>query len=304
MDDLDKAASTALLRLQELSSRVERADTVFGELEQRLTETASRMESDWAEVGEAAAALMGRAQEEDGSVDEQSAEAVNAVRRLEAAASAAASEIGEGTGDAAQEVERWAEHVAQAQPRVTSLREQTGEAVRQLVERAQEIEDDLAETLTELKQFLEGDVANDLAELRTEVEERVDAVMTAIEDECQEPLEETYQEWEQWLTAVDGAVEKGFTDAREHLDTVLGEVLDECAERHREALDEVKDLAQDLAGALGKLEEAAVSRRAELEAASSSAEDALEQTDQRLASMTAAVNGVKELLARFSFVQL
>jgi DNA repair exonuclease SbcCD ATPase subunit len=304
MPDFDVAADTALMKIGEFSGHVEKAQAAFAAFEEQLDRLRAQVDADWAALGEAVSSYLEKAGAQGTRLGQEHQEAEAALGELRQAVDSAQAEGQTELSGAKAHVAALGEQVEGTRPQVDTLAEQAEGAARGLAERASAIQDALDEALSQAREFLEVQVVGQFKEMSEEIERRAEALQTALADECETALEQAQEDLESKLDEVDQLADGAFGDARRHVEEVLDFSISESVKSHEQVLGELAGLAGELETAVEALSQATAQRKSEVEQGQGSREDARTDTDGRLNEMIGALNGVKDLLASFTFVEM
>ncbi|HEY7413219.1 MAG TPA: hypothetical protein VII13_20935, partial [Vicinamibacteria bacterium] len=133
------------------------------------------------------------------------------------------------------------------------------------------------------------------------IEVAADEYVAAV-DAHQQLLQEKHDAYEAELDEMETVVDAAFMDAGGHAEQVVDYSLEQLG-HHRDALaDELADMAANLGDVVERLTAAVAARTQELQQAAGGLDEGLGETDSGLGLMNAALDGVKQLMASFSFV--
>jgi DNA repair exonuclease SbcCD ATPase subunit len=303
MADLEGAAETALVKAKQLAEQANEAEEVLSSLAQDMEDLRTRIDTGWDSLSGDLRSWLARLQDEKNRLESESDEAGQALEEARDGTATAQAESLEDVQGAASDVSALDAKVDEVPPAVAQLVDQVEEVSRRLSEAVQEIEQQMERSLEAARQFLQDEVVPALESTQEAVQQRAQALGGAAVDECMNALQDKYENWLENLNEVEQKVEGAFQDAREHVTAVIDYCLDECARRHHQGLDEVVAQVALLGEAAESLAEAIATMESEVAQAGDSLGEDLDDTQQSLADMTAALEGVRRLLSSYGFVQ-
>jgi len=305
---LETAAEDLVRRITSLDGEVEAAKERLAKLKELVANQGQQIDQDWIELARQVGELIQKASEERGKLDQDSQQAQAALSQLEAGGKAAQSAFDSALEQAESDVKTFGDAIGDQEDPTEELIEQGVETpLEDLKTGAEEVADALEQAIEEARTFLEDDVAAGLSNLRDELEQRVDALNETLGgEECATALQEAFDDWAEKIDQVEELVnEQGFEAAREHAQEVVDWALGECADAHEEELDRLGDVVEVVEEALNELKSDVGECQTDVgEEGRSALEDAMNETSQALANMTATLDAVKAFLARYTFVEL
>ena len=103
------------------------------------------------------------------------------------------------------------------------------------------------------------------------------------------------------MNDIDPTLEESLTAAEQHIAAVVDDVMNQCQEAHEKPLAEVDGLKNALCRVMEQLQRALDEQRTDVGDASGAVVEGTSATDHDVANMTQALEGLRELLARFTF---
>jgi hypothetical protein len=301
---LEDAAEQLVVKLKSLDSEIEESQHALEDLRGRVQETAEEVEEEWSALTESVTSLFDTLHEEQGRL------AVEVQETLQATADAGGAVRENGAGMRSQIAEEQddlaalAHHAAGLEPGVESLVAEAGEAPAQSVAaRARAVEQALAQVLEEARDFLQEDVVSTLELLADDVRERCQALRARLVEEGTVALQGVFDDWDAKVDELEDYVStQGFLASHSHaraiVDWALAEARTAC-EGHLEGLDTLLDETVRPLQELG----ADLTRAAEILAGDAARfVDQLDGTRVSAAGAVSALDSIRELLARYSFV--
>jgi hypothetical protein len=292
--------AAALVRVKRLDEQAEESGQELAETARQLAAASAQVESEWARLAGDLRAFALRAREGKERLqgeDDQAGDGVQAVRAA--------------MGEAQPRV---LEELAGAQGGLSTIRSQSSAMrapVAELIERLAEWTRDLAERAAGLREELQqavstavgtvGHLVGGLEHAREALENRAHELRDHLAEELPLVLQSKFENWRDTLDEVEAIVAEAFQDAHEHVTDVVDFSLQECAARHGEAIDDLAGLVDNLDEAAVRLAQAIDDRRQEIEQAGRLHAQSAGETDGRLEAMTAALRGVRQLMARYGF---
>jgi len=304
MATLDDAAEAALAKVRELGHHADEAEVALSGLEGHLSDAATKLESDWQSLAEELRSLLDQVQADKARLTEHGEKTEHALSDAHQAALSAEQEALQELDAARGDLTTLDGQVQAATSEVAQLADQVEAAARALKEDAAEVQSQVAEGLSQLHDLLSVQLVDDLRSLQHAVEERSHALEQAVSDTYTAALHAKFDNWLSTLHDVEALVSKAFHDAHDHVSQVVEYCLYECATRHREAIAELTALLPDLEAAADRLSETITHKARELEQGRNALVEGMQETDARLQAMTAALNGIRELMSSYSFVRV
>jgi hypothetical protein len=304
MTDLEAAADAALLRVKELAGAVEEAEEACEDLERELSRARAQLEADGEAVREKAEALVDAAREQSAQLGHHGGQAEAALAALAGAVRSAQSEGDQAVEAAATAASGFAEHVSDARAPAADRLEQGRADAHALVDHASEVQTALERALAEAGELVGGTLVGDLQAAQEAVRRQAAKASTVMQEELVASIEGAYERWDTKVAELEAFMADFFDDARRHGDETVTRCLEQCTQGHSEAVEEmgeavratllpsIQELAQavEVAGAL--VGETAEGLTGGLGATASAVEDA-----------TRGLEGVRQLLASYTFVQ-
>jgi hypothetical protein len=302
MADLEAAAEAALAKVKRLEEQSGQTEEALSALEARLTTVAGRVESDWTSMGEGLRSFAQHVQEEKDRLADQGEQLAGGLEELAQALASAQPAAEDDLRGSWNEVSALANEVEADRPRLEKMAEDIAASTQRLAEAAQSVQSQLEEALAAARDFLGVTLVEDMRGLQAQVRERAQELQRSLAEECQAALGQKYDNWLTTLNEVEELVDQAFLKAHEHVAQVVEYSLHECGARHEEAASELAQMVGTLEGVAGGLQQAIAQEAAELNQARTDLAHAVPDSAARIQAMTEALLGVRELMARFSFV--
>jgi DNA repair exonuclease SbcCD ATPase subunit len=306
MTTLEDAATVLVEKLKTLESHTEQADKAFADLEAALAAVSHQLESDSRALEERVQSFIQHVHEAKARLDQDGQEAGAALKALDDAAEAARSEQETEVQEARGEIQALQQHVGAIDGQARTMLQGVLNAAGNLKTRADETEAQLEQVVAEARRMLQEDLAAGLEQAQDEINQRADELRTTIEEECTRDLQGAYDEFSAAFEEAERLTEdNAFGKAPDHAREVIEAAFRECAEAYRDELEEI-------VAATVKLEASIHDLNQEVDEVRSDAVDAgkdnlihrMSDMNDGLGQMEQALNDVKALLARFSFVRM
>ena len=306
MANLEVAADELVRKLTSVTDEVNEAHERFATLTGQVAALAGEVDQEWAELVRAAGELVAKAQAEQETLARETGESVQALAALEGTAERGEEAVATGLEAAENGTKDLAEVIRQHRPPVESAGEAGERSLQALGEQAEALGTQLEQVLQEGRDFLTGEVAAELDTLRDAIADRFAEMRTTLVEECGGALQTAYDDWSARLGEVLETIEQeGFQAARENAEEVVGWALSECATAHEEELNRLRDVAEVVQGALRSLEEDLAECATDVgEEGAEALEQALAEAQQALAGMIAALDGCRQEMSSYSFVDM
>lgn len=307
MATLETAADELVLKIASVDGEVEEAKERLAKLKELVANQGQQIDQDWIELARQVGELIQKANEERGKIQQDSQQAQAALSQLEASGHTAQDAFDSALEQAEGDVREFEGAIGDQEDPTEQLIEQGVETpLDDLRTGAQEVAEALEQVLDQARTFLEGDVASGLSTMRDELEQRVDALNETLTEECTTALQDAFDDWTEKLEEIEELVnEEGFEAARDHAQEVVDWALAECAGTHQEELDRLADVVEVVEEALNELRSSVGESQTDVgEEGRGALEDAMNETSQALANMTATLDTVKAFLARYTFVEM
>jgi hypothetical protein len=301
--DLEAAADTAIVKVNELSSQLGKAQEAFARVQDQLERVAEQLEADWTELAHRASSAAAAAESHVALVAEECRGARTACAELDAAAVTAAGAWRELLEASRADVADLQSHVADAEPRLTGVAERTAADVRQLADDAEAIEAELEQALADAHDFLRDEVASEMRAVEEEIRARTAALQADLAERVPQVLDEVQAAWEEQLGRVEEILEEELAGTRQHAADVVAFSLEECRRGHDEAWHEVESAVGELAGLLAQLTESAHERRRELAELHGDVDRSLDEAVARGEQASRILEQELETMARYDFVR-
>jgi chromosome segregation ATPase len=304
MADLETAADAALAKVKQLEEQADRTEEALTKLEGGISAATTALEADWTAVSGDLSSVLQQVQEQRDQLADRADQAAGEVEAAAAALAAAPPEADEALRGAWEDVKALAEEADAARPRLQQSAAEIEAAAARLREAAQGVQSQLETALDEAGELLGTEMVAGFKELQAQVRARATDLARALAEECQAALREKYDNWLVTLNDVEELVADAFQRAHEHVGQVVEYSLQECAARHQAAVAELADLVGTLEGAAQELQAAVAQQEAEVGQARGSVAQGAGEAEAGLEAMTEALLGVRELMARFTFVKV
>ncbi len=307
MATLEDAAEELVVKLRGLDSEIEESEQKLDDLRERVQAAVGEVEQEWTALAEAATSFLEKVREEQEQLDQQVQETLQAVVDAQNAVAQdggqSRSEIAEGRA----QLNALGQHATALEPGVESLTSEAGEApAKSLADRARELEQELNTLVEEARDFLQDDVASAASDAADEVRQVCETLYRSLAEAAVEAVQDVYQQWE---SAVDGlenhVVTQGYQASRPHARAVVEYAAEECDTACNQQLDELQQLVGVLQAQLKELA-GDVEQSADRLVAQTGAQllQELESTHKSALAAVAALDGVKQQLAQYSFVEV
>ena len=306
MATLEDAAEALVVKLRGLDSEIEESEKQLDDLKERMESAMRDVAQEWETLREAASSFLDTLRDEQETLADRAEETGRAVIDAQEAVTregdVARQEIVEGQG----QLTGLGQHAAALAPGVDSVAAGAGEApARSLAERARELEQELEGLVREARDFLQDEVPSAVGDAADNVTQVCQTLQAMLADATTQAFQETYDEWESGVDEMeDHVVTKGYEASHRHARDVVEYAVEECDQACGRHL----DVVQQMVGALqGELQQMAteVARSADELVAQTGAElvRELERTRQAAGAAVAALDGVRGVLASYSFVE-
>ncbi len=304
MADLEAAAEAALVKVTQLAELGQEAEDALQSLEERLTTIREQVESDAQALAGDVSDFLERLEDEKKRLHDRGEEVAGALSETQASVATTNEDVQQGLQEARAEVAALAGPVQAAPGQIDEMVQELETAAQSFRDQAAAIEAQLEQAFAEAREFVGVDVVDDLRAMREAVEERAQAVQETIGREYETALQAKYDHWLATLNEVEGLVHDAFERARDHVTQVVEYALEEAPRRHQVALDELPPLVATLEGAAEALQGAVAEIEAEVQQGHEATAEEVRDTGSAAQAMTTALEGLKALLARFTFVQM
>lgn len=302
MADLETAAETAFVKLKELEAKLEGADETLGGLEERLQRVASELESDWAEVEEAAESLLERARATKQAIDDAGEEVVEALNTLGEGIADAHNETGQALTDVRQGLGELTAELQGSAPEITNRGDELEDHATSLAQQTRDVAEKLSEILEQAKNLIEGTMVPSLREVQQAIREMGHKVREEVFDHAGLLLQEAVSNATAHIEAAEATLENTFTDASQHVQAVVEKATTDCSEAHLKPLEDIQSLAHTLEVAMERLAERMRQHQADAAEAKAAVEQGATETERGIQTAETALEAMRELLARFTFV--
>lgn len=307
MTTLEDAAEALVVKLRGLDSEIEESESGIEDLRERVESVTREVEQEWTEISEAAKSFLEKVREEQEALNDQANETAQAV----VDAQNAVAEHGAGTrqelGEGKAQMEGLSQHAAGLAPGVESLASDAGEApARSLAARARELEQEMDQLVEQARDFLQDEVAPATQEAANEMKRVAETLHGLLAETAVGALQKAYDEWESMVDRLEEyVIRQGYEASRQHASAVVAYAMEACGEECQRYVD---DLRQAMVVLLSQLKEMGteIERSADRLVSQSGSEllQELERTQQAAAASVAALDGVRQELAAYSFVEV
>jgi hypothetical protein len=303
--ELDDTAADAVAKVKDLEAELDEARRTLSGAEERLKETAERIEADSDVLATEASGLMEQAREERAQVGQDGEEARQAVDQLTEKVQAAKVEAHRELDKSVADLGILQERVGALHEQLGALFDQTEAAARRIEQLATQAESEIDPVLDAARDLLQVSIVGHYESLQQEAEDWAQNIKGYTAELWEPVLQAMTDTWEDTLrTGVSAAIEAGVKAAGENARAVTTEVAEQSRARHAEALDEVSALGRRLQDALQKLSTQVEQATAQLTRDDEAALDEMDEAVKGLEQMAEALVRVKDLLASYSFVSM
>jgi hypothetical protein len=303
MADLEEAAGLAAAKVKDLSERVDGAEAVLADVEEKLDAVRESLDADWTGLEERLRAVLTAVRAQAAGIAEDGQQAREDLVRIDRALHGAASEWDAAFEAAGATPSRLASEVSDAGADLIAGGNAAAAALEALADRATTLEAQLEQAVTATREMLEEDVLSEVREMRDVVRERITALQALLEDECAGIVGEAFAAWQQRLAEVEDMIGEEFAGARQHAADVVQFSLQECRRGHEDAWAEIAPLAATLDGLLQGLAEAVRARAGEVATHRGAAAQALSEASASVERARAAFAAELQLLSSFEFAE-
>jgi hypothetical protein len=203
---------------------------------------------------------------------------------------------------AKSEVEALGQDAAARKAQAAELLEGVRTALTSLSEKAGAVEEGLGQRIEEARDLMQDEIVTDLRDLQQAVQQSAQTLQAEMEDMVQE-VEEDFGVWSEHLDEVREAVVKSFEQAGPYLAEAVSEAVDTLVTTQAEVLTQVGDATEALQDRLRDLGDAVTQAAGRLDERLQAKHGALGLTETALEQAIAKLQGVREVLASYSFVQ-
>lgn len=308
MANLEVAADELVRKLKSVDDDVAEAREGLARLTGQIASLGEALDEQWVEVAKAVGGLVEAAAEDLAALGEESEEATQSVATLESAGHAAEDAVQTDLESAEQGTASLTQAFEQRAPQMDGLAESGDQALAALEEQANEVAQALEQAMQQARDFLTGDVVGALDSMQSQLADRFEALRKTLTEECTALVQGAYEEWAERLEEVLSLVEEdGFLAMQVNgpavVDWAMGELTHEYDEETKLLL-QVSELVQR---ALEALRDEGLPRAAEEVGGDEGARalaQAIAETETALAGTAAALDACREVLARYSFVEI
>jgi hypothetical protein len=145
-----------------------------------------------------------------------------------------------------------------------------------------------------------------LQDVQEQIEDHVSELRDTLVTECGNALQAAYDDWSAKLDEVlDTIEEDAFDAAKDHVQAVVEYALEKCSEAHAKEFDALVEVVDLVDEALSTMKDEVGECQTDVGQEGKDALDTgLQETEQALASALEALDQVRDLLARYTFVSM
>ena len=302
--DLEDAAAQALTKVKALEAEMEEARRALGDAEEKIVAVREELDADWTRATENAQKLLQQVAEEQSRLATESSEASESLGRLKAKVDSVHAGAQQQLAEAQAEVAEIEARASALEPEVTALFHQAEEAVQSAKADIEAVDEQVSSAVGEAA-VAAGRAGSHLKGFAEIMEPRLGHIRTYLDEVCSDAVEQTLLGWTESLrAAVMHAVAEGVEAAGLNTEQAVADALEECEARHREALDQVGQLAVRLETVLDRLSQSVKTGTGEMVQLASAGAQGLRETGTGSEQLLAALLKVRELLASFTFVKM
>jgi hypothetical protein len=302
---LEDAAQELVVRLKGLDSEIEESAQVLQELRGRVEAAGEEVEEEWSRLAEAVSSFESALREEQEKLAAAAGEGLRATAEAQGTVQEHGAQARSSIAGAQSDLDVLSRHAAGLEPGVESLVAEAGEApAHSLAQRAKAVEEELAAVLESARDFVQHEVTSALEELAAEVRERCDALRTRMAEEGAAALQAMFDAWEPQVELLEEHVaQEGFTASRSHAQAVVSWALVECESAGSRQLDGAREQAERAVASIEELGSAVRIAARSLSGTGGGLRAELESARGSATRADSALDGIKQLLASFSFVE-
>ena len=308
MANLEVAADELVRKLKSVDDEVTEARQGLARLKGQVDSLGEALDEQWIEVARAVADLVETAGEEQAALGRETQEAVQAVATLEATGHAA-EEAAQADLQASEEgTDSLTQAVEQRQAQMDAMAESGGQALAALEEQAAEVATRLEQVMQQARDFLTGDVVAALETMQTQLADRFEAVRVTLTEQCTATVRNACEEWAERLEEVLSLVEDdGFTTMQVHAQQCEDWAFDEVVPQYEGETELLVGVAGLVGRTLAAFRDEDLPETADLVSGDEGTQgltQAAAETQSALAAMIDALDGCRQVLSRYSFVDL
>ena len=308
MANLEVAADELVRKLKSVDDEVAEARQALARLKGQVESLGDSLDEQWIEVAKAVAGLVETAGEELAALGQEAQEATQAVATLEGVAHAAEESAQADLEAAEQGTTSLTQSVEARAPQMDALAESGDQVLAALEAQAGEIATRLEQVMQQARDFLTGEVVTALETMQTELADRFEAVRAKLTEECATLVRNGYEEWAERLEEVLSLVEEeGFTAMQIQGQECHDWAMDELEPEYEGETQLLLDMAGLVRRMLETLRDEGLPEAADQVGGDEGARalaQAVTETQSALAGMLEALDACREVLSRFSFVDL
>jgi ABC-type transporter Mla subunit MlaD len=306
MANLEVAADELVRKLKSVEDEVNEAHERFATLSGQVSALGDQVDQDWAALAGAVAELVEKAKAEEETLARETQESAQALATLDSTAQRAQEAASTGLEAAENGTTQLGDAIRQHVPAVESVSEAGERSFQALGEQAEAIGSQIEQVLQEGRDFLTNEMAAELEAMRDDVAERFAEMRTTLVEECAGALQTAYDDWSAKLDEVVQTIEQdGFQAARENAEEVVSWAITECTTAHEEEFNRLLELAEVVRGALRTLKDDVGECATDVgEEGGQALEQALAETQQALVAMIGALDGCRQVMTSYSFVDM
>jgi ElaB/YqjD/DUF883 family membrane-anchored ribosome-binding protein len=307
MATLEDAAEALVVKLRGLDSEIEESEGRLEDLRERVETVTREVEQEWTALSQAASSFLQKVRDEQEALGDQAQETAQAVVDAQNAVAEHGAGAREELGEGRAQMEALAQHAAGLAPGVESLAAEAGEAPAQsLAERARELEQELGQLVDEARDFLQDEVAGAAGDAAEEIKQVCETLRGMLSETAAAALQGVYDEWESMVDRLEEyVVSQGYEASHQHARNVVEYAAEECDTACNQRIDEVKQVVELLQSQLKELADD-VEQSADRVVSQTGAQllQELASTQKSAVAAVAALDGVRQQLAQYSFVEV
>ena len=308
MANLEVAADELVRKLKSVDDEVTEARQGLARLTDQIESLGGALDEQWIEVAKAVAELLETASEELGTLEREAQETTQVVASLEGTGHAAEEAAQAGLEAAEQGTASLAEAVEQRARQVDGAAESVDQALAGLEAHAAEVATELERVMEQARAFLTGEVVSALETSQGAIADRIEAVRATIAGECAAAAQKAFDEWADHLEeAVALVEEQGFLAMAVQAQQVVDWALPEVEREYEGELELLVGIAGLVEQALETLRDETLPECADQvggEQGAAALAQAVAETESALAEMMSALDAVRQVMGRYSFVAL
>ncbi len=303
MVDLESAAEAALAKVGELESQLDASEGGVDDLKEKLGQARARLDGDWSALEEAVTSLVEKTRELKATLHAGGLEAREALGELVADLRRGHDEAVEELGGARDAVVGLRDRIPPAQAEVSAKGGETEAKQEALAEKARGMAEGIHGAFAQVTEFLENKLTPTVREMQSRVRDEMDGLGDVFEA-AHTRLQESSARVADTLADAEDTVRDIVDDLDQHAESVVLEETGEAGDATESLLAELREMVSTLARSIEGLERTIADRRAKLAEAQEGLSGDTMETDQALLNMIEALGGMRELMARYTFVQI